>query len=222
MQHAVALDTLEVRWHARMRRLGIEADAASPLWKGLIKAYTEPGRHYHTLEHLVTLFGLLDEHGGDVDDRDAIELVIFFHDAVYDPARSDNEAASAALAGQGLTPLGLPVGLIAKVEQYILATQHSADEAAEIEDADLALLLDLDLAILAQDAPAYADYVQAIRKEYAHLSDEAYRAGRRRVLQGFLDRARIYRIGRLHAMWDVKARANLAAEIEALQQGSQI
>ena len=110
-----------------------------------MRAYSEPHRHYHTLSHIADLLQLLDEHGG-IADGDAVTLAILFHDAVYDPARQDNEAASASLARERLTLLGFPQQLLAKVERYILATQHGASVPAA-GDADLQVLLDLDLSV---------------------------------------------------------------------------
>lgn len=219
MQRSPTIEALEGRWRVLTARLGADGNIADAVLGELLSAYGEPGRHYHTLEHLAALFALLDAHGGEIADRNAMELAIFFHDAVYDPARSDNEAASAALAGQRLSALSLPVDLIPKVEQYVLATRHGAHEPTE-GDADLALLLDLDLSILAAEPSAYADYARAIRREYAHVSDEAYRAGRRRVLAAFLARPRIYRTDHLHQIWDAKARSNIASEIAQLRDGT--
>jgi predicted metal-dependent HD superfamily phosphohydrolase len=119
------------------------------------------------------------------------------------------------LARDRLTALGLPAGLIARVADLILATRHGI-EPAERRDADLALFLDLDLSVLAADRAIYAAYARAIRSEYAVYPDEVYRPGRRRVLDQFLARSRIYETHRLHGLWDVAARANLAWELAEL------
>jgi predicted metal-dependent HD superfamily phosphohydrolase len=215
MDRSAVMATLSARWRAILDRLGIDADAAGPTFADLVRAYSEPGRHYHTLDHIVALFHQLDRHGEGLADRNAVELAIFFHDAVYVPTRSDNEAESAALAGARLTALGLPAALVARVADLILATRHGI-EHAEPHDADLALLLDLDLSVLAADRPVYAAYAQAIRSEYAVYPDLVYRPGRRRVLGQFLARPRIYRTGRLHELWDAAARANLEWELAEL------
>jgi predicted metal-dependent HD superfamily phosphohydrolase len=204
------------RWQDLMARLGIDANAARPVLAELLALYGETGRHYHTLDHIADLLQLLDSHGLAVSDRNALELVIYFHDAVYDPRRSDNEAASAALAGKRLTTLNLPVGLVAKVERYILATRHDAGGWLP-DDADLALLLDLDLAVLGAERSVYAAYAQAIRSEYGMYPEDAYRAGRRKVLSAFLARPQIYGTPALKDLWEAPARDNLAWEIGELQ-----
>lgn len=201
-------------WCELAHRHGRDAASADRVLTGLVRAYGEPQRHYHTLTHIAELLRLLDEHGG-IADGDAVTLAILFHDAVYDPARQDNEAASANLAREQLTLLGFPLQLIAKVEHYILVTQHGASLSAG-GDADLEILLDLDLSVLAAASDRYRAYAQAIRQEYAVVPDELYRPGRRRVLQGFLARAQIYQTERLRALWETPARANLSNEIAAL------
>src|SRR5207248_4836711 len=141
-----------------------------------------------------------DQYGEGLADPGAVELANFFHDAVYIPTRSDNEAESATLARARLTALGLPPGLIGRVAELILATRHGI-EHVEQHDADLDLLLDLDLSVLAADRPIYESYARAIRSEYAVYPDEVYCPGRRRVLGQFLARPRIYQTGRLHSLW---------------------
>ena len=208
-------DEIACRWRDTIERSGASPGDAAPVLDELRAMYGEAGRHYHTLDHIVTLFRLLDVHGSTVDDRDALELAIYFHDAVYDPQRSDNEAASAALAGKRLTTLNLPVGPVAKVERYILATRHGASGWLP-DDADLALLLDLDLAVLGAERSAYAAYAQAIRDEFRMYPDDVYRAGRKKVLSAFLARPQIYGTPALRALWEATARDNLAWEIGEL------
>lgn len=216
MQPSAIVDALELRWHDLMRRLGILAHAGDTMLAELLALYGEAGRHYHTLDHVWALLRLLDRHGRAVADRDAMELAIFFHDAIYDPRRSDNEAASAALAGGWLSALDLPVELAAKVERYILATRHDAGGWLP-DDADLALLLDLDLSVLAAERSVYTAYAEAIRSEYGMYPDSVYHAGRRQVLSAFLACPQIYGTPALRALWEASARDNLAWEIGGLK-----
>ena len=80
-------------------------------------------------------------------------------------------------------------------------------------DANGAVLADADLAILGADADRYARYAADVRAEYAHVADDAWRAGRSAVLRRFLDRPRLYVTDRAHAALDASARRNLAAEL---------
>jgi predicted metal-dependent HD superfamily phosphohydrolase len=201
-------------WREVVRRHGCDAASAESTLEELVRAYAEPQRHYHTLDHIADILRLLEERGG-ASDADGVKLAILFHDAVYDPARQDNEAASANLAVRQLSALGFPGQLVGKVEGYVLATQHGVAIAAT-RDADLDLLLDLDLSVLAAASDRYQTYALAIRREYSAVPDVLYRPGRRRVLEGFLARPQIYRTERLRALWEAPARANLSSEIAAL------
>jgi predicted metal-dependent HD superfamily phosphohydrolase len=212
---ANALALVQQRWDDLAFRRGRLGPAAAAALDELIRAYRQPHRHYHTLDHIAALLMLLESHADADIDRDALAAAILFHDVVYDPRRQDNEAASASLAARHLTSVGFPHGLVAKIVRCILATRHVQDAAA-IDDADLALLLDLDLSILAAPRSAYRTYAFSVRREYAHVPDDLYRPGRRRVLEQFLGRACIYRTGRLRTLWEASARANLEAEIAEL------
>jgi predicted metal-dependent HD superfamily phosphohydrolase len=134
-----------------------------------------------------------------------IALALWFHDAVYDPQRGDNEALSADLAVDTLRRAGAGEALMARARTLILATQgHAA-----ADDPDCAILLDIDLGILGASPARFAEYERQIRAEYAHVPDDAYRLGRARVLDSFARRARIYTTDRFHMLYEQAARRNL-------------
>jgi predicted metal-dependent HD superfamily phosphohydrolase len=83
-------------------------------------------------------------------------------------------------------------------------------------DPDEAVLSDADLAILAAPEPRYARYTAAVRAEYAHVPDDAFRAGRSAVLAGLVAADRLYRTAQGHRRWEAAARANVAAELAGL------
>jgi predicted metal-dependent HD superfamily phosphohydrolase len=212
-----ALNQVQRCWNGLVSRRGFDPRAAATVLEEAVRAYGEPHRHYHTLDHIAALLVLLDRHGADYSDRDALSLAIMFHDVVYDPRRPDNEAASAAWAAARLECLGFPAASRTKIARYVLATRHDRPlGATDAGEADLVLLLDLDLSVLATQPDDYRAYAQAVRREYEFVPDSLYRPGRRRVLEGFLLRERIYLTGRLRAAWEEAARANLAAEVAEL------
>jgi predicted metal-dependent HD superfamily phosphohydrolase len=79
----------------------------------------------------------------------------------------------------------------------------------------IAQFLDLDLAILAAPAEKYKEYAKAIRQEYIHVPDQAYREGRGQVLRGFLGRGRLF-FSEENCQLEAVARTNLSAEITTL------
>jgi predicted metal-dependent HD superfamily phosphohydrolase len=205
------LASLQAGWVQLVARHGVEPAAAYPVFDRLVAAYSEPHRIYHTLEHVHEVLRVAGRLADAATDPAAVQLAIWFHDAVYDPRATDNEERSAALAVEWLQPLSIPGHN--HVADMIRATAHTA--AAE-SDADTAVLLDADLAILSAEERRYARYAADIRREYASVEDGAYRAGRMKVLQAFLDRPRIYRTDRMFTAAEEAARRNLRAEIARL------
>ncbi|WP_233492570.1 metal-dependent phosphohydrolase [Blastococcus sp. TF02A-30] len=183
-------------------------------WAALVAAWSEPHRRYHDLGHLAAVLGIVDGLAADATDPDAVRLAAWYHDAVYDPQRSDNEEVSAARARAGLRGL-VPDERIAEVERLVLLT---AGHAAEPGDANGAVLCDADLAVLAAPPEAYAAYASAVREEYGHLDDDVFTAGRIAVLEQLLALPRLYRLPAVAGEWEPRARANVAAEIALLRR----
>ncbi len=179
------------------------------------QAYLEPHRRYHTLVHIEDCLARLAATPG-LDDRERGLLVqaIWWHDAVYDPLRPDNEARSADLARQALAAADASEADIAEVERLILLTKGHTVEAG---DRLGALMVSIDLSILGAEPAAYAAYARAIREEYAAVPDEVYRAGRARVLEAFLTAPTLFPDPAFAQALDAPARRNLAAEIDSLR-----
>jgi predicted metal-dependent HD superfamily phosphohydrolase len=151
-----------------------------------------------------------------VDDLDATVAAAFFHDAVYDPQVSDNEATSARLAARALHEIGWDEQRARRVSELVLSTAAHDVEAA---DRDTRVLLAADLAVLAAEPARYSDYATAVRREYAHVDDAGWRAGRSAVLRRLLDRPRLFASDLGLDDWEARARANMAAELASLTSG---
>lgn len=195
------------RWNALLTSLGLDPDQHFSVLDDLLIRYTEPQRYYHNLAHLDALLALLPA-------QPHLELAVWFHDAVYDPTRTDNELQSARLAEQSLQRLGVAPALIQRVVSLILATQHHRSD-----DLETALFLDADLAILGAEARTYQAYARAIRLEYAWLPEALFKARRAMVIRQFLSRERIYQTAGFAGL-EQPARNNLQRELEAIVQSS--
>ncbi|WP_433242232.1 HD domain-containing protein [Streptosporangium sp. CA-135522] len=182
---------------------------AESLGRELIARYGEPHRRYHTTDHLEAVLNHVDTLAGSAADPDLVRLAAWFHDAVYDPRRGDNEERSARLAERALPEMGLSADAVATVARLVRLTL-THDPAPD--DADGAVLCDADLAILAAPPEVYAAYAAAVRQEYSFVPDDAFRRGREAVLRSLLDLPVIFRIADLEA----PARANIHAELERL------
>ena len=193
-------------------------DRDDSLLGGLLARHREPHRHYHTAKHVRWVLRHIDELAAaePIAHRADVVAAAFYHDAIYDPTRSDNERQSAQLARRDLTTLGWSGERVERVGTMIEATAHGADADAPL-DTDTAVLLDADLAVLGADPAAYSAYVAGVRQEYAHVADDAWRAGRGAVLEGFLARDTIFSTATAQQWWEAQARGNLTAELAALR-----
>ncbi|BFU42049.1 metal-dependent phosphohydrolase [Krasilnikovia sp. MM14-A1004] len=208
------------RWRAAVRGAGASAPEADLDAAGgyLLGRWSEPQRQYHDVTHLCAVLEVIDRYADLAPAPDRVRVAAWLHDAVYDPrALGDaNERDSAEFAAGLLTTLGAPAEVAAEVSRLVGLT---AGHATDADDPDGELLCDADLSILAADADRYAAYTAAIRREYAHVPDDAFRAGRARVLTALLELPRIYRLAPLHAAWESSARTNLERELATLATG---
>ena len=180
--------------------------------------YDEPWRHYHAWPHPQAMLHHLAAAGADgvaVVDHDAAVGFILWHDAVYDPQAGGgrNERLSAALCSAEMAAIASPVAVDRAVAAIEATVRHQLPDR---DCPDGALLLDIDLSILGADAAAFDAYDTAIRREYAHVAEADYRAGRRAILSAFLDRPRLYLTDWGHDRWEASARVNLRRAIDRL------
>lgn len=172
--------------------------------------YAQPHRAYHNADHVRAVLHALASRG--LLTR-ALTLAVWGHDLVYDPRAEGNEERSAEVFGAWLREQGASPELVAEVRALILATRHTTPPATR----DEALLVDADLSILGAGPQEFAAYDAAIRQEYAFVPEEAYRAGRARVLRSFLDRGRIFTTPEFAGL-EAAARVNLTHALEGLEK----
>lgn len=207
---------LRDRWWVTWQALGVEDAAMEGLertYGDLMARYGEPHRHYHTGQHLVECFERWDLARSRGADPGALELALWYHDAIYEPRRRDNERRSAALAGAIAIAAQVAPARVAWVERAIEATAHHGPPP---EDDDMRLLLDLDLGILAAPRDRFESYCQQIRQEYHWVPEAQFRAARRHILQHFLDRPFIFATPEYRDRGEEAARHNLRWAITIL------
>lgn len=200
---------LEPRWQLLWQ--GLDRPAPAGLVDALLQAWSEPPRHYHTLQHLEECLAHFDTLRHLAEHPAEIELALWFHDSVYDVHARDNEARSAAWADSALLAAGLAPDRRRRVHELIMATCHDALPASP----DAKLLTDIDLAILAASPARFAEYESQIRAEYAHVPQALFLDKRRQVLLGFLERERIFQTPSFHAQREAAARRNLMQAIHS-------
>ncbi|GAB3665082.1 HD domain-containing protein [Ramlibacter alkalitolerans] len=199
-------------WQRLWRELGADP-VPNGLYNQLVAAYSEPHRHYHTLQHLRACLAHLQAAASLAPHPAEVELALWFHDAIYDPRCGDNEERSAQWAWRSILAAGCGEDVAQRVQALVLATRGHA----ESDDADTRLLLDIDLAILGAAPARFDDYEDQIRAEYAHVPGPEFRARRAQVLESFLERPRIYLTPAFHDALEHRARENLGRSLAALQ-----
>lgn len=180
----------------------------------MVAAYSQPDRADHNLNHIAHVLQTIATLQPQAHNLAALQLAAWFHDIVYNSQATDNETQSAINAENVLRSLGLPPATITTVQELILATNHHSDRTNS--SIDRCILLDADLAILGTTPQQYWQYAQAIRQEYAWVSDRDYRNGRKRILSNFLQRDRLYLTDTMHQTHTARARQNLQAELHQL------
>lgn len=181
-------------------------------------AYAMPPRAYHDFHHVGEVLRHYDEvaaGGGWMQPRE-VALAVLYHDAIYEPGRSGNEARSARFAldqiAQWLPEAGIDAQRVAQLIE--LTARHGRFEPAEFDGdpapEDARLFLDCDMAILGAEPAVFDAYDRGIAAEYrGKLPAWLFRLNRRRFLKGLLARERIFLSDFFHARLDARARANL-------------
>ncbi|MGZ5189781.1 MAG: HD domain-containing protein [Flavisolibacter sp.] len=189
-----------------------QTEMAEELWLEIEEEYSDPNRHYHTLQHLFHLIEELRAVKTDIRDWDAILFAVYYHDIVYNGVSSDNEQKSSILATHRLQQIRFPAERISLSKYHILST--NGHRIAENDDTNL--FTDADLSILGQDWDRYLVYAQNIRKEFKGYPDAIYNQGRIHVLEHFLKMKDIFKTEPFFDRYEKKARKNLSNEIKLL------
>jgi predicted metal-dependent HD superfamily phosphohydrolase len=208
-------------WDTAWAALGRPAPTLAPvgLRQELEQAWGEAHRHYHDRRHLRECLALWSRWRGQAEHAGEVAAVtgwaLWFHDAIYDLKRSDNELDSAAWAARSLNAAGVASEVAQRVHELVMATRHDAP----VVGPDAELLVDIDLAILGsppESFDGFEAYDQDVRKEWV----PGFLNRRRRIAvpRSFADRARLYHCEPAVDLLGAQARINLAAAISRLTQ----
>ena len=180
------------------------------LREDLLARWSEPHRKHHNVVHLrevLDAIGTLADDGLQFD-REAVELAAWFHDAIYEIGRDDNEDRSAMLARELLGGSHDRD----EVARLVLATKSHKVDAGDLNGA---VLSDADLSVLGGPALRYRQYAEAVRAEYASVADDVFRPARAQVLASLLD-GPIFHTAPGRERWEEQARRNVGEEIREL------
>lgn len=211
----VLQDVLRTVWGELWQRIGAKGDP-QVVWENLVARYSEDGRYYHTLNHIAHCLEELERVRHLCRYPNAVEMAIWFHDAVYDTHAEDNEEQSAKLALEVVKEAGLSEEFGQKVTALILATKRDRLP----QSIDEQIITDIDLAILGlpDEQDVFGEYERQIRKEYAWVSDTVFARERAKLLRVFLARGFIFSTRYFRRKYEEAARENIRRSLSALDK----
>tara|TARA_Y100001970_G_scaffold247263_1_gene315886 strand:- start:88 stop:729 length:642 start_codon:yes stop_codon:yes gene_type:complete len=202
------------RWFDLCYRNHIQINEAVSMCNELIDAYNEPHRYYHTMNHVYSCLNLLDGLPVTGEIKDMLEFATWFHDLIYNAASETNEQESATLAYDWLENRNVSYAQEVKRMIELSADYISVQSVNETEK----IFQDLDLAILGSSKVTYQEYATNIRKEYKHMSDEEFNAGRASFIAKIIEKKTIFQTEAFHDLFEETARENMRNELEQLTQ----
>ncbi len=191
---------------------GDESAAAATVYGRLIELYGEPHRHYHTLNHIRHCLREFDRAAALMDEPDAVEMALWFHDAIYQPGARDNERRSADLFRRWSDGRAEPV-FQQRVDDLVMATTHREPPGWR----DAGFVVDIDLSSYGLPWETCERDGRLIRAEFAAVADDQYYPGHLRFLWALQDRPTIFSTQFFQQRYEGVARENLARIIAGLR-----
>ena len=182
---------------------------AGKLFDLLDEAYSQPWRAYHNWEHIFDCLQRLSFVRFHIEQPQLVEFALYFHDAIYDVARSDNEARSARFASDAFLDNGGIDEEACQIYSLIEATQHNTAAT----ESDACYMVDIDLAILGSDKDRFELFEEQIRREYQHIKSHDYYQGRGRIFEKLLSREAIFFTSFFRDSFEKQARENLENQL---------
>jgi predicted metal-dependent HD superfamily phosphohydrolase len=196
----------------RSRAVPRGADA-STIWARLIDQLNQPHRHYHDQTHIAHCLAELDGARNRIGNPDAVELALWFHDAIYEPGARDNEARSAALfLDYAKDALAEP--LAREISDAILATVHR-----KIPDKGNArFVVDIDLSSFGLPWPRFMADCHALRREQIDIADGEFYRNKCKFLHSLIDRSSIFVTPYFRQRYEGAARINIQRYLDMVEK----
>ena len=180
-----------------------ESVAADEVQADLRRRLGGPDRRFHNLQHIHDCLHRFDEVASLLVDRDAVEVGLWFHDAVYVPSDCENERHSAELflaRSKGANPV-----FRRRVCGLILATRHQSPSLTS----DRRFIEDIDLAGFGAPWEEFMREGDLLREEFAAQTDAKYYTGQVGFLARLKRRPWFFATEYFRDRYEAKAQANL-------------
>ncbi|MBU1127262.1 MAG: hypothetical protein ABIH88_00100 [Patescibacteria group bacterium] len=203
------------KWLSLLKRQKTTKNSEN-IYKDLLLRYKESHRRYHNLSHLKECFVEFEKVAHLLKNPDSVEMAIWYHDAIYNPKKQDNEEKSAMLFLKNAKELCLSDIFKKDISQLILETKHQKPP----KENDAKFLIDIDLSILGKNKKRFEKYEEQIREEYCFVPKKEFNQKRKAFLESLLKRQNIYSTSFFKDKYERKTRENLANSINLLKTSS--
>ena len=211
---AEIVEGLRNQWGTLVQSVGGNFSLVDIEFNKMIGEYQSgEGRSYHNLVHIGKVDRVLNRYRHLSRNFVSLKFAGDGHDVIYVPGSSANEAESASFMRGVLSRLGVPGSIVAETERIILVTK---DHKTTDTDIDGMLMIDADFAIFASSEEEYDAYAKGIWQEYVgsgKVSEEVFKRGRRRLIEGWLSQDRIFLIDKIREELEPQAKINLEREL---------
>ena len=179
---------------------------AGRIFDEISRRYGEPHRRYHTPRHIRHCLEQFDLAADLLDDRDAVELALWFHDVVWEAqaAPASNEQRSADLFVERLGG-ALDERFRDTVYRLVMVTVYPSEPATS----DEGYMTDIDLSSFGLPWEEFRRDSQAVRDELPHLTDEEFFPKQHGFLRMLLGRERFFVTDFFAGRYERTARDNI-------------
>ena len=188
-------------------------DRGAEVYRDLRAHYSEGHRRYHTPAHIAHCLKLFDLASHKMDEPDAVEMSIWFHDAIYDGSASDNEERSARYFIQTCGS-DVDQAFQSKVHDLIMVTVHKELPLTP----DQRYMVDIDLSSFGLPWKKFLEDSEAVREEFRHLSDQEFYSAQTQFLQKLVARKHFCFTEFFRDRHEKTARRNIARYLDLLKQ----
>jgi len=171
---------------------------------------------YHKWLHVVDCMNELYEVKNLLNNPDAVECALLFHDVVYVPGEANNEEESAKYAEKTFTQRWLPKDFIETVKKLILVTKPGSTTKSNDEK----YIKDIDMSILGKDSRIYTQYTKDVRREYYRFSDVQFKKWREDFLHWIASKKNVYHTEYFHDKYQKQVEKNVLQEIMSSKNSS--
>ena len=176
---------------------------AGAVYAELARLLDGPDRRFHNSSHIADCLARFDEVTALLHDRDAVEMGIWFHDAIYVPGDPTNERRSAQLF------LSLSEGARPLFRRRVCALIMTTKRAVAARGNDRKFIDDIDLAGFGASWEEFMRHGDLLREEFAAQSDPEYYRGLAAFLAVLRGRPHFFGTDYYRTRYEPKARDNL-------------